>query len=443
MDFRWMKAYMPRSLYGRAALILLLPIITIQLVLSITFIQRLYEDVTEQMTQNVLIEVGYILRQIDEAPDLAMAQAEAARLGTSLAMSVVLPSDGPEEDSRRFLDLSGRLVIGTLRAGITGIRGIDLVTDDSQVSFLVDTAHGPALLEFPRRRVSASNPHQLLVMMVVVSVVMTIIAYLFLRNQLKPVKRLAAAAEAFGRGQSVPYWPSGATEVRSAGTAFLDMRHRIERQIEQRTLLLSGVSHDLRTPLTRLRLALSMLDQDDEVRAMQRDVTDMERMLDAFLDFTRGGALDDIETVSPREVAEAAVDRAIRGGADAQVHELKGEGRMPLRPMAVGRALDNLIGNAVRYGSRAEVSLYLTDRAARFVVEDDGPGIPPERRDEALRPFTRLDAARNQDRGTGVGLGLSIAADVARQHGGTLRLGSSERLGGLKAELVIARQARG
>jgi two-component system osmolarity sensor histidine kinase EnvZ len=221
------------------------------------------------------------------------------------------------------------------------------------------------------------------------------------------------------------------------------MRNRIERQIEQRTLMLSGVSHDLRTPLTRLRLALSMLDQDDEVRAMQRDVTDMERMLDAFLDFTRGGALDDIETVSPREVAEAAVDRAIRGGADAQVHELKGEGRMPLRPMAVGRALDNLIGNAVRYGSRAEVSLYLTDRAARFVVEDDGPGIPPERRDEALRPFTRLDAARNQDRGTGVGLGLSIAADVARQHGGTLRLGSSERLGGLKAELVIARQARG
>jgi two-component system osmolarity sensor histidine kinase EnvZ len=157
MDFRWMKAYMPRSLYGRAALILLLPIITIQLVLSITFIQRLYEDVTEQMTQNVLIEVGYILREIDEASDLAMAQAEAARLGTALAMSVVLPADGPEEDSRRFLDLSGRLVIGTLRAGIAGIRGIDLVTDDSQVSFLVDTAHGPALLEFPRRRVSASG----------------------------------------------------------------------------------------------------------------------------------------------------------------------------------------------------------------------------------------------------------------------------------------------
>jgi two-component system osmolarity sensor histidine kinase EnvZ len=182
-----------------------------------------------------------------------------------------------------------------------------------------------------------------------------------------------------------------------------------------------------------------MLDQNDDVRAMQQDVTDMERMLDAFLDFTRGGAIDDIETVDPRGIAEGAVDRALRGGHNVVLFELKGVGQMPLRPMAVGRALDNLIGNAVRYGTRAEVSLYLTDRAARFVVEDDGPGIPAGKRDEALRPFTRLDSARNQDRGTGVGLGLSIAADVARQHGGTLRLGDSARLGGLKAELVVAR----
>ncbi|MGI1661410.1 ATP-binding protein [Palleronia sp. KMU-117] len=439
MDFSWMKAYMPRSLYGRAALILLLPIITIQLVLSVTFIQRLYEDVTEQMTQNVLIEVSYVLRQIADAPDLAAAQAEAEALSRALAMRITLPSEGPDRDLRAFYDLSGRLVIETLRAGIADVGGIDLTTDDGVVAFLVGTTHGPVLLEVPRGRVSASNPHQLLVLMVVVSVVMTIIAFLFLRNQLRPIKRLAVAAEAFGRGQSVPYWPSGATEVRSAGTAFLDMRHRIERQIEQRTLMLSGVSHDLRTPLTRLRLGLSMLDQDDDVRAMQQDLSDMERMLDAFLDFTRGGALDDIETVDPRGIAEAAVDRALRGGSPVAIFEMKGAGQMPLRPMAVGRALDNLINNAVRYGTRAEVSLYLTDRAARFVVEDDGPGIPAGKRDEALRPFTRLDSARNQDRGTGVGLGLSIAADVARQHGGTLRLGDSARLGGLKAELVIAR----
>jgi len=439
MTFRWMKAYMPRSLYGRAALILLVPIVTIQLVLSITFIQRLYEDVTEQMTQNVLIEVSYFVQLIDDAPDPQAAQRIIAELAQPLAVDVRLPAEGPEGDSRRFLDLSGRVVIETLRAGIPGITGIDLATNDNIVTFVVETRHGPMLMEFSRRRVSASNPHQLLVLVVGVSIIMTIVAYLFLRNQLRPVKRLAAAAEAFGRGQSVPYRPSGATEVRAAGMAFLDMRNRIERQIEQRTLMLSGVSHDLRTPLTRLKLGLSMLDQDEDVHDMQRDVTDMERMVDAFLDFTRGSALDDPETVDAREVVEAAVARAVRGGGQAVLHEVLGDGDVSMRPLAVGRALDNLIGNAVRYGSRAEVSLIVTDRAARFVVEDDGPGIPADKRDEALRPFTRLDAARNQDRGTGVGLGLSIAADIARQHGGTLRLADSARLGGLRAELVLGR----
>lgn len=439
MTFRWMKAYIPRSLYGRAALILLVPIVTIQLVLSITFIQRLYEDVTEQMTQNVLIEVSYLVRQIEEAPDPEAAQRIVAELADPLAVVVRLPANGPEGDSRLFFDLSGRVVIETLRDGIPGIAGIDLASDDKIVTFVVDTRHGPLLMEFSRRRVSASNPHQLLVLVVGVSIILTIVAYLFLRNQLRPVKRLAAAAEAFGRGHSVPYRPSGATEVRAAGMAFLDMRNRIERQIEQRTLMLSGVSHDLRTPLTRLKLGLSMLDQDEDVRDMQRDVIDMERMLDAFLDFTRGSALDDPETVDAREVVEAAVARAVRGGGQAVLHEVQGDGDVAMRPLAVGRALDNLIGNAVRYGSRAEVSLIVTERAARFVVEDDGPGIPADKWDEALRPFTRLDSARNQDRGTGVGLGLSIAADIARQHGGALRLGESARLGGLRVELVLGR----
>jgi two-component system osmolarity sensor histidine kinase EnvZ len=437
--FRWMKAYVPNSLYGRAALILLLPVVTIQLVLSITFIQRLYEDVTEQMTRNVLFEVSHLLSLIEAAPGEAEAREAAQAVAVPLAIHLDLPADGPEEDARVFYDLSGRIVIATLRDAIPGLRGVDLASDDNLVTFLVDTRHAPVLMEFSRDRVSASNPHQLLVLMVGVSIIMTVIAFLFLRNQLRPVTRLAAAASAFGRGQSVPYRPSGATEVRAAGAAFLEMRNRIERQIEQRRLMLSGVSHDLRTPLTRLKLGLSMLDQDDDVQAMQRDVADMERMLNAFLDFTKGGALGDAETVDALEIAEAAVERAIRGGGNATLHEVQGSGEVTLRPMAVGRALDNLIGNAVRYGTRAEVSLYLTERSARYVVEDDGPGIPAADREQAVKPFTRLDSARNQDLGTGVGLGLSIAADIARQHGGMLRLGDSARLGGLRAELVLAR----
>ena len=294
---------------------------------------------------------------------------------------------------------------------------------------------------FSRYRVTASNPHQLLVLMIFTSFLMTLIAYAFLRNQLRPMTRLAVAAEAFGKGRSVPYRPRGANEVRAAGRAFLDMRARIERQIEQRTLMLSGVSHDLRTPLTRLKLGLAMLDDEAEAAPLLRDVDDMERLLDAFLSFARGDAPEDPEATDPRGLVGQVVENARRAGQDVTLVAAEGQqgGTAMLRPRAVTRALENLVGNAVRYGSRAEVRLVLTERSVRITVEDDGPGIAPDRRDEALRPFTRLDAARNQDRGGGVGLGLTIAADIARSHGGRLTLGRSEAMGGLKAELLLAR----
>lgn len=439
MDFSWLKRYTPRSLYGRAALILLLPIVTIQLVLSVTFIQRLYEDVTEQMTQNILLDLQYILSLVEAAPDRAAATTAVEGLQGPLQIEIDLGADGPTRDSRFFYDLSGRVLIETLRAGLPGLIAVDLATDDKRVAFVTESRHGPVLFEFTRRRVSASNPHQLLVLVIFVSILMTIIAALFLRNQLRPIKRLAAAAQAFGHGQTVPYRPSGATEVRAAGTAFLDMRTRIERHIEQRTLMLSGVSHDLRSPLTRMKLALSFMPQDDDVDAMRRDVEEMEEMLEAFLDFTRGGALGDPEPVEVADFVADIVEKSARQGADVRLVAPPGPGTFTLRPMAISRAVENLIGNAVRYGTRAEVTVVLSDRSLCISVEDDGPGIPDGLREEAVRPFTRLDAARNQDRGTGVGLGLSIAVDIARQHGGALRLSSSDALGGLKAELVLPR----
>ena len=274
--------------------------------------------------------------------------------------------------------------------------------------------------------------------MVLFGVLLTAIAYAYLRNQLRPITRLAAAAEAFGRGRSEPYWPGGANEVRAAGHAFIDMRNRIERHIEQRTLMLSGVSHDLRTPLTRLKLGLSMLD-DEEAEALLRDVDDMQHMLDEFLTFARGASEDAVESVNAIELVRMIVADAERGGANVSLGPMLGSGRVQLRPVAIRRAVGNLIANASRYGTRAEVSVLLTDKSLRIRVEDDGPGIPADRVDEAMRPFTRLEPARNQNRGTGVGLGLSIAADIARAHGGVLRLGRSEALGGLQADLVIGR----
>lgn len=437
--FRWLKRYMPRGLYTRAALILVLPVLTLQLLVSVVFIQRHFEGVTQLMTRSVLLELDYLSDGLDKAPDAAAAEALITDFANPLALTVTLPAPSvPSGDSRPFYDFSGLVVIQTLRNGLPGILAVDL-SDRRTVRLWLDTPRGVAEVSFSRTRVSASNPHQLLVIMVVMGSFMTLVAYIFLRNQLRPIKRMAAAAAEYGKGRMVPYHPSGAIEVRAAGTAFLDMRNRIERQTQSRTMMLSGVSHDLRTPLTRLRLGLSMMDEE-EAAPLLRDVDDMQRLVDAFLDFARGDAGDAVEAVDIAALVRQVVTDAQRAGQAARLGPVDGAGEtVRLRPMAIRRALDNLIGNALRHGSIAEVSLSLSERSIRISVEDDGPGIPPEQREEAMRPFTRLDPARNQDRGSGVGLGLAIVSDIARLHGGVLRLASSETLGGLRADLVLAR----
>lgn len=439
MIFRWLKRYLPRSLYGRAALILVVPVVTLQLAVTIAFIQRHFEGVTQQMSRNLLLDVGYVLHEIETSPTLAEAQQRLDDLSAPLALRVALPSDQPERNARAFYDLSGKAMIESFQANLPELKAVDLTRDPRRVQMRVTTGFGDLEVSFSRGRVSASNPHQLLVLTVFLSILLTAVSYVFLRNQLRPIKRLALAADSFGRGRSVPFRPSGATEVRAAGAAFLDMRGRIERQIEQRTLMLSGVSHDLRTPLTRLKLGLSMMEETEEVEALKQDVTDMQRLLDEFLAYARGDALEESETVDPVDLVRHVVESSARAGLDVTLGKIEGQGTVKMRPAAITRALENLIGNAVRYGTKARVSLSVLDRSVRFTIEDNGPGIPEHQREEAIKPFTRLEPARNQNRTTGVGLGLSITADIARGHGGALRLGESEDLGGLKADLVIAR----
>ncbi|EBA11910.1 ATP-binding protein [Roseobacter sp. CCS2] len=438
MFFVWLKKYMPRGIYARAALILVLPVLLLQLLVSVVFIQRHFEGVTRLMTSAVNIELRFLVDTANAQPDLTSARSAVGQIDAPLEIATVLPADDAiSEDIRPFADLTGHTVIETLRDGVAGILGVSL-EDRRRVIVWAETRHGPMKMELRRRRVSASNPHQLIVIMVVLGALMTAIAYLFLRNQLRPIKRMARAAADYGKGRITPFTPTGAVEVRAAGMAFLDMRNRLERQTQSRTMMLSGVSHDLRTPLTRMRLGLSMLDPKD-AEPLVHDVDDMERLLNAFLDFARTDAGDSLEATKPSDIVHAVLDNAKRMGQDVTLGAMEGsDDPVSLRPLAIRRALDNLIGNALRYGKKAEIGVSVTDRAIRFWVEDDGPGIPPEQRDEALSPFVRLDPARNQDKGSGVGLGLSIVADIARTHGGVLRLGESKRLGGLKAELVLA-----
>ncbi len=408
-------------------MILLLPVVVLQLVVTVVFMQRHFEGVTMQMSTTVAREVELVLSGVPETI-LDVLDIRVADVSRDVLA---------EPNTRLWYDFSGVIITRNLNKILPQIKVIDLYNDDI-VRLVADVDGQAKEIIFDRGRISAAKPHQLFVNMMFYGFLFTLIALIYLRNQLRPIKRLATAAEAFGRGRNMPFSPAGATEVRSAGTAFVDMRNRIERQIETRTLMLSGVSHDLRTPLTRMRLALAMLD-DDEREPLEQDVDEMQGMIDAFLEFSKGGQAMEPEAVVAQTWIEQVVADCARAGRDVSLVQSEGEGTVMLRLGGMRRALDNLIGNAVRYGSRAEVSMVLTDKFLRLRVEDDGPGIPENRRAEAQRPFTRLDPSRNQDKGGSVGLGLAIATDIARAHGGVLRLGESERLGGLRADIVIAR----
>ena len=446
---RLLKPFLPRGLYWRAALIVFVPVLTILLVVSLAFIQRHYEGVTRQMTGNFVLVVHHILAETDARPDTATAQAEAARLGQAFALlEARIDVRAPASDnaaSLPFYDLSGRLAIRELQAGLPEMASVRL--RDGDVTVWLRGQHGFLRLKFRLSQISARNPHQMLVLTLVIGLGMGVISFIYLKNQMRPIRRLARAAEAFGRGQVVPLRLSGATEVRAAASAFLEMRERIERHIEQRTLLLSGVSHDLRTPLTRMRLALSMMDDEPEAGALLADVSEMEALIDRFLEFARTEVAEpqvptNLDTLVTQRVAEAC-----RGGHEVHLIE-RGDAPgivLPLRPQLLARALDNLIGNALRYGTRARVSVTRGAGDVVVTVEDDGPGIDPAQYDRATRPFVRLDPARGASRGAGAGLGLSIVADAMRSHGGRLELGRSDTpgYGGLRARLVLPMKSGG
>ena len=437
MFFAWLKNYMPRSLYGRAALILISPVVTLQLVVSVVFIQRHFEGVTEQMSRGVALELRYLLDEMQGLPTQAGALNAVRDATESLNydFSYVGEAQLPAQNLRRWYDFSGIVVVRSLNENLQELRCVEM-PDDRHIFVYTDTKLGLLKIGFDRPRVSATNPHQLLVNMLFFGVLMTVISFFYLRNQLRPITRLGHVAEAFGRGQTLPYHASGAVEVRAAGNAFLAMRARIERQIEQRTMMLSGVSHDLRTPLTRLKLGLSMLEDEDR-EPLERDVEDMRRLLDEFLNFASGSAEGEQELSDPARLTQLAIEDAVRMEMAVKMLKVEAGPHVMLNPLSMRRALDNLIGNAVRYGTLAQVSVLRTEKTVTFRVEDDGPGLAEDLYGAAVKPFVRLDPARNQDKGTGVGLGLAITNDIARAHGGSLRFSKSDTLGGLRADIVI------
>ena len=440
----FLKRWMPKSLFGRALMILVLPIVLLQAVVALVFIQRHYDGVTAQMAGSIARELRYAIEQVETAADQETARVRLEALAGPLGVEIGLAEGEPVEARalRAFSDLTGSVIADTLAQRINRPLALDLVSFSKLVDVRVATSKGTLRALIPRRRMNAANPHLLLVWMAASSVLLTGIAIVFLRNQVRPIRDLAKAATAFGRGRARPFRPAGAEEVRRAGAAFLDMRNRIERHVEQRTSMLSGVSHDLKTPLTRMKLALAVADPTEEVAEISRDVDEMEHMLSGFLAFARGEGGEISAPASPVDLVEEVAADARRVGASVSVFAQTETPETPMLDMrrgAMKRALANLVENATLYGGRVALSVRMTRRIVEFAVEDDGLGIPADKREEVLRPFTRLDESRNQDVASGTGLGLSIALDIARSHGGSLVLDDSARLGGLRAVVTLPR----
>ena len=366
-----------------------------------------------------------------------------APIVSALKLTVELPvelADGPDVDRRHFYDVTGKVVIESLRDSVAGLRSIDLkASGGKRVLILADTANGTALITFDRSRVSASNAHQPLTIMLVASLMIMFVAYCFLRNQLRPILRLAAASDAFGRGEVTDLKIAGATEVRSATQSFLEMRERIESHSRQRTEFLLRIGHDLKTPLSRIRYGLSLMEDSEDLTALQRDVDLLDNMIVEAIDFARNSTKEAYVDVDPEALVQEVVSAA-RAGGQAIAFRPVGELPMPiikLRRASMRRAIENLISNAHTYADSCQVSVLSQGEELIFRVEDDGPGIAPEMRAAALQPFARLDDARAVRQGVGLGLGLSISSDIAASHGGKLQLGESPDLKGLMAEIRL------
>lgn len=313
---------------------------------------------------------------------------------------------------------------------------INIDVQEKWIEIAVEVSGGVLLVAMPQRRLFSSSGYIFILWMMGVSIVMLTIAVLFMRGQIRPIRRLSIVADRFGRGQDMPesFKPEGSREVRQAGEAFIKMQNRLQNQIEQRTIMLAGVSHDLRTPLTRMKLQAAMLGQNPDVEALKVDIQDMEKMLDAYLEFVKGTGREKSERISLSSLLTEAAAKLRRSGVSVETDVSDGL-YMTGRPIALERCISNILTNARHYADSVWISLHETAGGVEILIDDDGPGIPETERDEVFRPFVRVDESRNQKTG-GVGLGLSISQDTIFAHGGSITLDESPK-GGLRVIIKL------
>jgi len=439
---RKLAGLMPKGLYARSILIVILPMILLQCVVTFVFMERHTQLVTAQLSRMLTQDIAAIIDLADTNPkDPALKEenlkavgrvAQAMRLDVQLLPKGPLPKPLPKP----LFQIVDNTLSKEIRRQIGKPFWLDTVGHSNFVEIRIELADHVLRVLALRTAAAASNSYIFMLWMLGTSLVLIVVALAFLRNQIRPILRLVGAAEAFGKGRDVEFRPRGAREVRRAGHAFIEMKRRIERAIEQRTMMLNGVSHDLRTILTRFKLSLALM-RNEEAQEVQRDIEEMQRMLEAYLAFARGDTGEASADVDMHKFLEELRAAAERDG-HAVTLAFTGEPHVTVRPDAFRRCVVNLLANACRYAKNVSIEAVRDQRFLTIHIDDDGPGIPADRREDVFRPFFRLDEARNQDPDVndGTGLGLAIARDIASSHGGDITLAESAQ-GGLRATVRI------
>ncbi|MGU3496605.1 ATP-binding protein [Xanthobacteraceae bacterium A53D] len=433
----WFNRVTPKGLFPRSLLIIVVPMVILQSVVAFIFMERHYNSVTRRLSAAVGQDVAAVVELYAAFPGEKNFQTLRTIAWQSLELSVDLLPAGPlpTQGARPFFSILDNFLSREIGRRVKQPYWVDTVGRSALIEVRVQMDDTVLRIFAPRSAAYASNSHIFLLWMVGTSLVLLAVAVLFLRNQIRPIENLADAAEAFGKGRDVEnFRPRGAREVRRAAVQFLEMKRRIERQIEQRTAMLAGVSHDMRTILTRFKLELAFLSEGPEVDALKKDVDELQGMLEAYLAFARGDGGEQAALTDMAQLIDDLRSNAERSGAQAAA-TFMGPPLVHVKADSLRRCIGNLVGNAVRYAKRLEITGTRDARWLVVTVDDDGPGIPDDKREDVFRPFLRLDDARNQDAG-GTGLGLSIARDIARAHGGDVILADSP-LGGLRATVRL------
>jgi two-component system osmolarity sensor histidine kinase EnvZ len=433
----FIKSLMPTGLYARSLLIIIVPMVLLQSVVAFVFMERHWNTVTRRLSAAVTQDIAALIEMYKvyphDADNARIRRIAAERMG--LQVDFLPVTDMPPVGPKPFFSLLDQALSEEIRKQIGKPYWLDTVGNSSIVEIRVKLDDAVMRIFARRNAAYASNSQIFLLWMVGTSLVLLTVAILFLRNQIRPILRLSEAVESFGKGRDVPnFRPRGAREVRRAASAFIEMKARVERTIDQRTTMLAGVSHDLRTVLTRFKLELALIGDSAEADAMKRDVDEMARMLEAYLAFARGDGGEQAAPTDMEAFLEELKADAERHGHDTAV-VFHGYPVVTVRPHAFKRCLANLVSNAARHADAIAITGHRDHRWLTVTIDDDGPGIPPHLREDVFKPFLRLDDARNQDEG-GTGLGLAIARDIARSHGGDITLGESP-LGGLRASVRI------